>query len=156
MLSKYIIEKSLDDHTILNNLDVFKAQLIAQAQYCDDVQNEMRVLNEKLYNREKKYQRLKADFKNIVDKNVRLESENAGLKSQLDVYKMLMNNQLIFGNHLVQVNRPVVNNIQSVPSPPPPPPKCVEDISIGTQSRPARSLDNVLEELRSKIKLVQS
>ena len=68
MLKKYRIEKPLDDYVILNNLDVFKAQIVAQAQYCDDVQDEMRILNEKLKNREKKYQRLKSDNKNLVEK----------------------------------------------------------------------------------------
>ena len=158
MLKKYRIEKPLDDYVILNNLDVFKAQIVAQAQYCDDVQDEMRILNEKLKNREKKYQRLKSDNKNLVEKIQRLDNENASLKSQLEVYKLLMNNNLIIGN-----NRPFVSTSSTQPPPPPPPPPYAKGndvsnniISLGTQNRLPKKMDSVLDELKRKIKPFES
>ena len=161
MLKKYRIEKPLDDYVILNNLDVFKAQIVAQAQYCDDIQDEMRILTERLKKREKKYQRLKSDNKNLVEKSQRLDNENASLKSQLEVYKLLMNNNLIIGN-----NRPFVSTHQGQPPPPPPPPPPYPPakgtdvsnnmISLGTQNRVPKKMDSVLDELKRKIKPFES
>jgi hypothetical protein len=156
MLKKYRIEKPLDDYVILNNLDAFKAQIAAQAQYCDDVQDEMRILTERLKKREKKYQRLKSDHKNLVEKSQRVDNENASLKSQLEVYKLLLNNNLIIGN-----NRTFVSTQQGQPPPPPPPPpypvaKGSDVISLGTQNRLPKKMDSVLDELKRKIKPFES
>ena len=144
---------NIDDNIIINNLDIFKAQLAAQSQYCDDVQDEIRKLNEKILCREKKYYKLKADNTIFLEKIHRLENENVSLRSQLDVYKMFMNNQFVNNNHLVNNNNHLVNtnhlvsnNTQSIPKI-----KCLE---VDTTFKTARPMDNVLNELRSKIKTV--
>jgi hypothetical protein len=150
MSRKYRIENPLDDYVILNNLDAFKAQITAQSQFCDDAQDEMRKLNEKLSQREKKYQRIKSDNKNTLLKCQQLENENASLKSQLEVYKLLL------GSQLVNVNRPFVNHVHSIPDPPPAPVilKIGNDISLGTQNKLPKRMDSVLDELRCKIKRI--
>jgi hypothetical protein len=140
---------NIDDNIIINNLDIFKAQLVAQSQYCDDVQDEIRKLNEKMLYREKKYYKLKADNTIFLEKIHRLENENVSLRSQLDVYKMFMNNHLVNNNnHMVNnVNNTthlVSNSSQSIPKI-----KCLE---VDTTFKTARPMDNVLNELRSKIK----
>jgi len=156
MSRKYRIENPLDDYVILNNLDAFKAQIIAQSQFCDDVQDEMRKLTDKYNQYEKKYKRIKSDYKNFMLKYQQLENENAGIKSELEVYKLL------YTNHLL--NRPMLNTIQNIPflsqelpPPPPPPPlsKTITDISLGTQNKLPKKMDGVLDELRSKIKRVE-
>jgi hypothetical protein len=155
MSRKYRIENPLDDYVILNNLDAFKAQIIAQSQFCDDVQDEMRKLTEKYNVYEKKYKRVKSEYKNFLVKYQQLENENAGIKSELEVYKLL------YTNHLLNVNRPILNTIHNIPNivpePPTPPPllsllKTNNDISLGTQNKLPKKMDGVLDELRSKIK----
>lgn len=133
----------IDDNIILNNLDTFKAQLNAQMQYCEDVQNEIKKSNETLQLREKKYQKLKAAHKIMTDKCARLEYENAGLRSQLDILRMLMFNNGM--GHTHHINTPIVNNtIQHLPPPPPPaPPKSALNNC---------PMDDVLNELKNKIK----
>jgi hypothetical protein len=143
---------NIDDNIIINNLDIFKAQLAAQSQYCDDVQDEIRKLNEKMLCREKKYYKLKADNTIFLEKINRLENENVSLRSQLDVYKMFMNNHLVNNNHhlvnnnnhLVNTNHLPSNSIQSIPKI-----KCLE---VDATFKTTRPMDNVLNELRSKIK----
>ena len=147
---------NIDDNIIINNLDIFKAQLAAQSQYCDDVQDEIRKLNEKMLYREKKYYKLKADNTIFLEKIQRLENENISLRSQLDVYKMFMNNHLVNNNnHMVNNNNHLFNNVnntthlvsgstQSIPKM-----KCLE---VDTSLKSVRPMDNVLNELRSKIK----
>ena len=168
---------NIDDTIIINNLDVFKAQLIAQSQYCDDVQDEIRKLNDKILHREKKYQKLKADKTLFIEKIQRLENDNVSLRSQLDIYKMFMTNScmvpmnnsslvqmnnsapmvnnssivqmnnhsapLVNNNSLVQMNNPMVNHNPSSTI------KCVE---VDTTCKSVRRMDNVLNELRSKMK----
>ena len=155
MSRKYRIENPLDDYVILNNLDAFKAQIIAQSQFCDDVQDEMRKLTEKYNVYEKKYKRVKSEYKNFLVKYQQLENENAGIKSELEVYKLL------YTNHLLNANRPMPNTIQNIPNivpePPTAPPlpslsKMNNDISLGTQNKLPKKMDGVLDELRSKIK----
>jgi hypothetical protein len=143
---------NIDDNIIINNLDIFKAQLAAQSQYCDDVQDEIRKLNEKMLHREKKYYKLKADNTIFLEKIHRLENENVSLRSQLDVYKMFMNNHLVNNNtHMVNnVNNTthlVSNSTQSLPKI-----KCLE---VDTTTKSVRPMDNVLNELRSKIKPIE-
>ena len=147
MIRRYNIE----DNIIINNLDIFKAQLAAQSQYCDDVQDEIRKLNEKILYREKKYYKLKADNTIFLEKIHRLENENVSLRSQLDVYKMFMN------NHLVNNNNHLVNNVNNTThlvsnsTPSIPKMKCLE---VDTTFKTTRPMDNVLNELRNKIKTV--
>jgi chromosome segregation ATPase len=152
MLRRYKIE--IDDNILINNLDVFKAQLNAQSQYCDDVQEEIRKCNEQLRLREKKYEKLKATHKITLDKCTRLEYENAGLRSQIELLRMLMmNTGGGSGNHHHLINTPIVNNIQAaLPAPqliavPPP----VKDVSQNKLP-----MDNVLNELKNKIKKMDS
>ena len=149
MLRRYKIE--IDDNILINNLDVFKAQLNAQSQYCDDVQEEIRKCNEQLRLREKKYEKLKATHKITLDKCTRLEYENAGLRSQIELLRMLMMNTCGSGNHHHLINTPIVNNIQAAPVPqliaPPP----VKDVSQNKLP-----MDNVLNELKNKIKKMDS
>ena len=140
---------NIDDNIIINNLDIFKAQLAAQSQYCDDVQDEIRKLNEKILYREKKYYKLKADNTIFLEKMHRLENENVSLRSQLDVYKMFMNTHMVNNNtHMVNninnTSHLVSNSSQSIPKI-----KCLE---VDTTFKSARPMDNVLNELRSKIK----
>jgi hypothetical protein len=140
---------NIDDNIIINNLDIFKAQLAAQSQYCDDVQDEIRKLNEKILYREKKYYKLKADNTIFLEKIHRLENENVSLRSQLDVYKMFMNTHMVNNNtHMVNninnTSHLVSNSSQSIPKI-----KCLE---VDTTFKSARPMDNVLNELRSKIK----
>ena len=140
---------NIDDNIIINNLDIFKAQLAAQSQYCDDVQDEIRKLNEKMLYREKKYYKLKADNTIFLEKMHRLENENVSLRSQLDVYKMFMNTHMVNNNtHMVNninnTSNLVSNSSQSIPKI-----KCLE---VDTTFKSARPMDNVLNELRSKIK----
>jgi len=151
MSRKYRIDKPLDDYVILNNLDAFKAQITAQSQFCDDAQDEIRQLNDKLNLREKKYQRVKSDYKNMVVKCQQLENENSSLKSQLEVYKLLLSSQMIhFNGHMT-------NHFNSIPKPPPPPSiiNNTSDISLGTQNKLPKRMDNVLDELRCKIKKIE-
>jgi len=149
MLRRYKIE--IDDNILINNLDVFKAQLNAQSQYCDDVQEEIRKCNEQLRLREKKYDKLKATHKIILDKCSRLEYENAGLRSQIELLRMFMMNTGGAHHHLI--NTPIVNNIQTAL----PPPQLIaappfKEGSLGTQNRLPGRMDNVLNELKNKIK----
>lgn len=148
MIRRYNIE----DNIIINNLDIFKAQLAAQSQYCDDVQDEIRKLNEKILYREKKYYKLKADNTIFLEKIHRLENENVSLRSQLDVYKMFMNTHLVNNNNNHLVNN--VNNtthLVSNSTPSIPKMKCLE---VDTAFKTTRPMDNVLNELRNKIKTV--
>ena len=149
MSRKYRIDKPLDDYVILNNLDAFKAQITAQSQFCDDAQHEIRDLNDKLSHREKKYQRVKSDYKNMLSKCQYLENENSSLKSQLEVYKLLLSSQLI------NLNGHMSNNFNTIPNPPPPPPPPTTQISLGTQNKLPKRMDNVLDELRFKIKRIE-
>jgi chromosome segregation ATPase len=153
MSRKYRIDKPLDDYVILNNLDVFKAQITAQSQFCDDAQHEIRQLNDKLSKREKKYQCVKSDYKNLLSKCQQLENDNSSLKSQLEVYKLLLSNQ--FSN----LNGHMLNNFNTIPNPPPPPQVTkinnISDISLGTQNKLPKRMDNVLDELRFKIKRIE-
>jgi len=144
MLRRYKLE--IDDNIILNNLDTFKAQLHAQMQYCEDVQNEIKKSNETLQQREKKYQKLKAAHKILSDKCARLDYENAGLRSQIDVLRiMLLNNGM---GHMHHINTPIVNTIQHLPPPPPPPPSAPPKSAHNNYC----PMDHVLNELKNKIK----
>jgi len=148
MSRKYRIDKPLDDYVILNNLDAFKAQISAQSQFCDEAQDEMRQLNDKLAYREKKYQRIKSDNKNMLIKCQQLEYENASIKSQLEVYKLLLSSQL------VHLNGSMTNTLNNIPKPPPLP-NNNKDISLGTQNKLPKRMDNVLDELKCKIKRIE-
>jgi chromosome segregation ATPase len=148
MLRQYKIE--IDDNIIINNLDVFKAQLNAQSQYCDEIQNEIRKCNEQLRNREKKYQKLKATHKIILDKCTRLEYENTGLRSQIEFLRMFIMNNPSGGHHLI--SSPIVNNIQSLPVPQ----LTASQTQTQTQTKLPGRMDTVLTELKNKIKKVDS
>ena len=151
----------LDDYVILNNLDGFRAKLQAMETYCNETQGENMRLNDNLLKREKKYQKLKAELSGLRVDKIRLEAEIVSLKAQLDIYKGF----LLAGAHWHQhnnvlVNRPTSNTtIQSIepkviPSVAPPPPVLPEGISTQTAARNPIRMDNVLDELRSKIKTI--
>lgn len=144
----------LDDYVILNNLDGFRAKLEAMETYCADTQKENLQLLEKSLKREKKYQRTKSELAGLRVDKIRLEGEIASLKAQLEVYKSFLWATPHWTQHNnVLVNKPTTNiqTIETKPIPPPPP----EGISTQTSRNPTR-MDNVMSELKSKIKLISA
>jgi hypothetical protein len=79
----------LDDYVVINNLEEFKIQLRVQQSYCNEVQIEMKRLQDKLIKREKKYQRLKTENEQLNKRIIELERDLINTKDFFQRYMML-------------------------------------------------------------------
>lgn len=79
----------LDDYVVINNLEEFKIQLRVQQSYCNEVQIEMKRVQDKLIKREKKYQRLKTENEQLHKRIIELERDLINTKDFFQRYMML-------------------------------------------------------------------
>ena len=79
----------LDDYVVINNLEEFKIQLRVQQSYCNEVQIEMKRVQDKLIKREKKYRRLKTENEQLHKRIIELERDVINTKDFFQRYMML-------------------------------------------------------------------
>ncbi len=79
----------LDDYVVINNLEEFKIQLRVQQSYCNEVQIEMKRIQDKLIKREKKYRKLKVEKEQLHKRIIELERDVINTKDFFQRYMML-------------------------------------------------------------------
>lgn len=79
----------LDDYVVINNLEEFKIQLRVQQSYCNEVQVEMKRVQDKLIKREKKYRRIKTENEQLHKRIIELERDVINTKDFFQKYMML-------------------------------------------------------------------
>lgn len=140
-----------DDKTIIENLEEFKIMLESQRLYCYQCQSELATLNDNYNKKKEKHKKLKYEFNELVQKNHEHKNEISNLKIQLEFYSKMTISPVNFvnQNNFLQMN---TNNQIQIPIPPPPPP-IHPAIRIQNTAKPPNSvMDDLIKELKSKIK----
>lgn len=79
----------LDDYVVINNLEEFKIQLRVQQSYCNEVQIEIKRIQNKLIKKEKKYRRIKTENEQLQKRIIELERDLINTKDFFQRYMML-------------------------------------------------------------------
>ena len=151
--------KTIDDYILVDNFEEFKLQLETQRNYCIETQQEIKIVNDKLLKKNKKYQKQKTEIELLKQKINELEKDNQTLRINLDCYQRFLIPQT-FNQNLIQMNQPTLNHIEpvifqqsQVPLPPPPPPTI--KFSNNCQKLPS-GMDLVLQELTKRFNNIKN
>jgi chromosome segregation ATPase len=151
--------KTIDDYILVDNFEEFKLQLETQRNYCIETQQEIKIVNDKLVKKNKKYQKQKTEIELLKQKINELEKDNQTLRINLDCYQRFLIPQT-FNQNLIQMNQPTLNHIEpvifqqsQVPLPPPPPPSI--KFSNNCQKLPS-GMDLVLQELTKRFNNIKN
>jgi len=79
----------LDDYVVINNLEEFKIQLRVQQSYCNEVQIEVKRIQNKLIKKDKKYRRIKTENERLQKRIIELERDIINTKDFFQQYMML-------------------------------------------------------------------
>lgn len=151
--------KTIDDYILVDNFEEFKLQLETHRNYCLETQQEIKIVNDKLFKKNKKYEKQKTEIELLKQKINELEKDNQTLRINLDCYQRFLIPQT-FNQNLIQMNQPTLNHIEpvifqqsQVPLPPPPPP--VIKFSNNCQKLPS-GMDLVLQELTKRFNNIKN
>ena len=111
----------LDDYVVINNLEEFKIQLRVQQSYCNEVQIEMKRVQDKLIKREKKYRRLKTENEQLQKRIIELERDVINTKDFFQRYMMLSaapSNPIQSHNCIQMISMPAPTPITNQPNVP--------------------------------------
>jgi len=151
--------KTLDDYILVDNFEEFKLQLETHRNYCLETQKEIKIVNDKLYKKNIKYEKQKTEIELLKQKINELEKDNQTLRINLDCYQRFLIPQT-FNQNLIQMNQPTLNHIEpvifqqsQVPIPPPPPPAI--KYSNNCQKLPT-GMDLVLQELTKRFNNIKN
>ena len=141
-----------DDKTIIENLEEFKIMLEAQRFYCYQCQSDLANLNDNFNKKKEKHKKLKYACNELIQKNNEYKNEISNLKLHIEYYNKLAISPVNFvnQNNYLQMNTNNQIQIPITPPPPPPPPP----ISIKLQPPKIQNIimDDLIKELKSKIK----
>lgn len=156
-ISSQNIYNDYDSVSILNNLDEFKSLFKMQEKMCYELRSENNILKIKLEAANKVIKSKTKKIQSLKIKKNNLEIEN-------NVYKnVLCNSSLSFNNSICENKKYITNEqeqeekkqqLHSIYPPPPPPPLPLpppNKIKINESYK----MNNVLDELKSKIKLIE-
>ena len=146
----------LDDYVVINNLEEFKIQLRVQQSFCNEVQTEMKQLQNRYMKKDKKYCRLKSENEQLHKRIIELERDLINNKTQFDLFQrfMVMTTVAATPSHTnISTRLPHTSSIQMIANTDTNPTIVPNTI---LSNRPKMGMNSVINELKLKFNTVKN